>query len=34
VEEEGDIPWLGSGKPDKLTLRARLLERDTDGMAP
>jgi acyl-CoA synthetase (AMP-forming)/AMP-acid ligase II len=22
---EADIPWLGSGKPDKLTLRARLL---------
>ena len=26
LDDEADIPWLGSGKPDKLTLRARLLE--------
>lgn len=25
IVEEDVIPWLGSGKPDKLTLRARLL---------
>jgi acyl-CoA synthetase (AMP-forming)/AMP-acid ligase II len=25
VAEEGDIPWLASGKPDKLALRDRLL---------
>jgi acyl-CoA synthetase (AMP-forming)/AMP-acid ligase II len=33
VDTESDIPWLGSGKPDKLTLRARLLERDQRGRA-
>jgi acyl-CoA synthetase (AMP-forming)/AMP-acid ligase II len=26
LAEEGDVPWLASGKPDKLALRARLLE--------
>jgi acyl-CoA synthetase (AMP-forming)/AMP-acid ligase II len=26
IDDENDIPWLGSGKPDKLQLRARLLE--------
>jgi acyl-CoA synthetase (AMP-forming)/AMP-acid ligase II len=26
LDDEDQIPWLGSGKPDKLTLRARLLE--------
>jgi acyl-CoA synthetase (AMP-forming)/AMP-acid ligase II len=25
VAEEGEIPWLASGKPDKLALRDRLL---------
>ncbi|HLY83230.1 MAG TPA: fatty acid--CoA ligase family protein, partial [Acidimicrobiales bacterium] len=32
VEDESDIPWLGSGKPDKLTLRARLLAHDEERM--
>jgi acyl-CoA synthetase (AMP-forming)/AMP-acid ligase II len=27
VADEDQIPWLGSGKPDKLALRQRLLER-------
>jgi acyl-CoA synthetase (AMP-forming)/AMP-acid ligase II len=27
LAQEDEIPWLGSGKPDKLTLRQRLLER-------
>jgi acyl-CoA synthetase (AMP-forming)/AMP-acid ligase II len=27
IAEEDQIPWLGSGKPDKLKLRASLLER-------
>jgi len=26
IEQESDIPWLGSGKPDKLKLRGILLE--------
>jgi acyl-CoA synthetase (AMP-forming)/AMP-acid ligase II len=26
VWDEDDVPWLGSGKPDKLTIRARLAE--------
>jgi acyl-CoA synthetase (AMP-forming)/AMP-acid ligase II len=25
IDDEGSIPWLGSGKPDKLSLRSRLL---------
>ncbi len=24
IADEGDIPWLASGKPDKLALKARL----------
>jgi hypothetical protein len=24
ILHDGDLPWLGSGKPDKLALRARL----------
>jgi hypothetical protein len=24
VNEEGDVPWLASGKPDKRALKARL----------
>ena len=24
IDAEGDVPWLGSGKPDKLALRARF----------
>jgi acyl-CoA synthetase (AMP-forming)/AMP-acid ligase II len=24
VWDEGDVPWLGSGKPDKLAIRRRL----------
>lgn len=31
LSAEGDIPWLGSGKPDKLALRARLLETAAHG---
>jgi acyl-CoA synthetase (AMP-forming)/AMP-acid ligase II len=27
IAEEADVPWLGSGKPDKLTIREMLLER-------
>ena len=26
VDDEGEIPWLASGKPDKVQLRTRLLE--------
>jgi acyl-CoA synthetase (AMP-forming)/AMP-acid ligase II len=26
IADEGQIPWLGSGKPDKLSLRAALLQ--------
>jgi hypothetical protein len=24
IWEEREVPWLGSGKPDKLAIRARL----------
>jgi len=24
LTDESDVPWLGSGKPDKLALKARL----------
>ena len=26
IDDEADIPWLGSGKPDKLQLRSRLID--------
>jgi acyl-CoA synthetase (AMP-forming)/AMP-acid ligase II len=26
IWDEDDVPWLGSGKPDKITIRARLAE--------
>jgi acyl-CoA synthetase (AMP-forming)/AMP-acid ligase II len=31
VEDGNEIPWLGSGKPDKLQLRARLLDPQRNG---
>ncbi|HUJ66527.1 MAG TPA: class I adenylate-forming enzyme family protein [Acidimicrobiales bacterium] len=31
VSEESDVPWLASGKPDKLALKARLGDRIPSG---
>jgi hypothetical protein len=34
VADETEIPWLGSGKPDKLALRSRLRPAVEAGATP